>query len=210
MNPSKIEKIIDELYDYVDSCKPTKFYPDKITVEKGEMYDLLDELRLSAPEEIRRYQKVINNRDNILNQAKEQAEAMLGEAEQRTAQILDENEIVQTAYQRADDIMNTAAAEAQQMLDNAMAESEQIRKSALAYTNDLLAEATAHVEEALRETEEKQRMLTSALKSSIQIMTNNRQEVMAQLEPAKQANAGKTEEEFEVPEEAFVEKAQRD
>jgi len=210
MNPSKIEKIIDEIYDLADSCKASKLSPDKIIVEKGELYDLLDELRLAAPEEIRRYQKVITNRDNILNQAKEQAEAMLGEAEQKTAQILDENEIVQTAYQRADDIMNSAAEEAQQMLDNAVAESEQIRKSALAYTNDLLAEATSHVEEALRETEDKQRMLTSALKSSIQIMTSNRQEVMSQLEPAKNVNPGKKAEDFEVPEEAFVEKAQRD
>ena len=45
MNPSRIEKAIDEIYDYVESCKPTKLYPNKVMVEKGELFDLLDELR---------------------------------------------------------------------------------------------------------------------------------------------------------------------
>ena len=43
MNPSRIEKAIDEIYDYVESCKPTKLYPNKVMVEKGELFDLLDE-----------------------------------------------------------------------------------------------------------------------------------------------------------------------
>ena len=76
MNPSRIEQAIDEIYDYVESCKPNKFVPNKIMVDKAELYDLLDALRMSAPDEIKRYQKIITNRDGILNEAQQRAENM--------------------------------------------------------------------------------------------------------------------------------------
>ena len=228
MNPSRIEQAIDEIYNYVESCKPSKLYPNKVVVERGELYDLLDELRLCAPEEIKRYQKIITNRDGILNEAQQRAEDMLNQAQQQTAQILDQNEIVQTAYQRAEEIMKQATEEAQRLVNAAQVESEQMRRASLVYTNDLLAEAKSHVEESLRETDNKYRMLTSALKNSIQVMKSNQEELMSQLEPEKykkqmeaQAEAAaakqkreenepvtvigaKKNEEFSVPEDAFI------
>lgn len=185
MNPSRIEQAIDEIYNYVEECKPSKLYPNKVVVERGELYDLLDELRLCAPEEIKRYQKIINNRDGILNEAQKRAEDMVTQAQQQTAQLLDQSEIVQTAYQRAEDIMKQAAEEAQKILEEAQVESEQMRRASLAYTNDLLAEAQRHVEESLKETENKHLMLASALKNSIQVMRVNREELLSQLEPEK-------------------------
>lgn len=228
MNPSRIEQAIDEIYNYVESCKPSKLYPNKVVVERGELYDLLDELRLCAPEEIKRYQKIITNRDGILNEAQQRAEDMVNQAQRQTAQILDENEIVQTAYQRAEEIMKQATEEAQRLVNAAQAESEQMRRASLVYTNDLLSEAKSHVEESLRETDNKYRMLTSALKNSIQVMKSNQEELMSQLEPEKykkqmeaQAEAAaakqkreenepvtvigaKKNEEFSVPEDAFI------
>ena len=117
MNPSRIEQAIDDIYNYVENCKPSKLYPSKVVVERGELYDLLDELRLCAPEEIKRYQKIITNRDGIINEAQQQAETMLSQAKQQTAQILDQNEIVQTAYQRAEEIMKQATEEAQRLVN---------------------------------------------------------------------------------------------
>lgn len=221
MNPSRIEKAIDEIYDYVENCKPSKLYPTKAVVERGELYDLLDELRMCAPEEIKRYQKIITNRDGILNEAQKQATDMVTQARQQTAQILDQHEIVQTAYQRAEEIMKQATEEAQRLVDAAQEESEQTRRAALVYTNDLLKEAKQHVEESLHEMENKQRMLNSALKNSIQVMNSNQEELMAQLHPEKYAKkaaapvqgtapatanaaSGGTGEDFNVPEDAFL------
>ncbi len=225
MNPSRIEQAIDEIYNYVESCKPTKLYPNKVIVERGELYDLLDELRLCAPEEIKRYQKIITNRDGIISEARHQAEDMVIQAKQQTAQILDQHEIVQTAYQRAEEIMKQATEEARRLVNAATEESEQMHRAALMYTNNLLSEAQSHVEESLKETENKNRMLTSALKNSIQIMRSNREELMSQLEPEKYAKQKAREaaeaqaaaqavpenppstEDFEVPEDAFLKNA---
>lgn len=224
MNPSRIEQAIDEIYNYVEECKPSKLYPSKVVVDREQLYDLLDELRLCAPEEIKRYQKIITNRDGILNEAQQRAEDMLSQAQQQTAQILDQSEIVQTAYQRAEDIMRQANEEAQRLVDTAQAECDQMRKAALMYTNDLLSEAQSHIEESFREIDNKSRMLTSALKNSVQLMKSNREELMVQLNPKKaeqaaaaeepestaveqpEAEAGK-QDDFDVPEDAFLEKA---
>lgn len=186
MNPSRIEQAIDEIYDYVENCKPSKLYPSKAVVERGELYDLLDELRLCAPEEIKRYQKIINNRDGILSEAKQRADEMLIQAQQQTAQLLDQNEIVQTAYQRAEEIMKQATAEAQNLIRAAQEESEQMRRASLFYTNDLLTEAQQHIEEILKETDQKYRMMNSALKNGLQVIRSNKEELTSQLEPERQ------------------------
>ena len=85
MNPSRIEQAIDEIYNYVEECKPSKLYPSKVVVDREQLYDLLDELRLCAPEEIKRYQKIITNREGILNEAQQRAEDMLSQAQQQPA-----------------------------------------------------------------------------------------------------------------------------
>ncbi len=89
MNPSRIEKAIDEIYEYVESCKPSKLYPNKVTVSKDELYDLLDALRMCAPEEIKRYQKIINNREKILSEAQAEAQKIMSQAQEQTAQLLE-------------------------------------------------------------------------------------------------------------------------
>lgn len=187
MNPSRIEQAIDEIYNYVEGCKPSKLTPSKVVVDREQLYDLLDELRLCAPEEIKRYQKIIHNREGILNEAQQKAEDMLAQAQNQTAQILDQSEIVQTAYQKAEDIMRQATEQAQALLNQADAESTQMRRSALLYTNDLLNEAQQHIEESLREMDNKSRMLSSAMKNGIQLIKSNKEEIMSQLEPEKHA-----------------------
>ena len=182
MNPSRIEKAIDEIYEYLESCKPAKLYPNKVTVAKDELYDLLDALRMCAPEEIKRYQKIINNQDEILASAKAQAEQIRNEARQETAQLLNESDLVQSAYAQAEQIIAQAQSQAEQILNQAVQESDQVRTSALYYTSDLLTQAGRNIETSLKEMESKSTMLISALKRDIEVIKANRNELKAQIE----------------------------
>lgn len=182
MNPSRIERAIDEIYEYVENCKPAKLSPNKVTVAKDELYDLLDALRMCAPDEIKRYQKIINNRDEILGEAQAQAEKIKSQAEAETKQLLDQNELVQTAYAQAEQIIQQAQAQAEQILNQAISESDQVRTSALYYTSDLLGEAGRNIETSLREMESKSTMLISALKKDIELIKSNRAELKAQID----------------------------
>ena len=71
---SRIEQLIDEIEEFIESCKPQPFSQSKVIVPKDELYELLTELRLKTPEEIKRYQKIIANRDKIISDAQAQAE----------------------------------------------------------------------------------------------------------------------------------------
>ena len=67
MSNSRIEQIIEEIEDYIDSCKGPLFGGgDKIVVDRERMEELLRELRMKTPEEIKRYQKILANKDAIL------------------------------------------------------------------------------------------------------------------------------------------------
>ena len=71
---SRIEQLIDEIEEYVEGCKPAPFSQSKIIVQKEQLYELLTELRLKTPDEIKRYQKIISNKEAILNDARTKAE----------------------------------------------------------------------------------------------------------------------------------------
>ena len=59
---SRIEQIIEEIEEYVESCKYQPLSTTKIVVNKEELEELLRELRLKTPDEIKRYQKIISNK----------------------------------------------------------------------------------------------------------------------------------------------------
>ncbi|HAK57737.1 MAG TPA: hypothetical protein DCP06_02020 [Lachnospiraceae bacterium] len=181
MNASKIEQTIEDIYKYLETCKPARIYANKVLVDKDELMDLLEELRLSAPDEIRRYQKVITNRDDILNDAQKRAETMLSQAQAKTNQLLDESEIMQAAYTRAEEIMRQANEEATALLDQAARESDDMRKSALSYTNDLLSDARLNIQQGLKDAEAAYQRYHDALKTSINIIEGNQNELMGQL-----------------------------
>ena len=184
MNPSRIEKAIDDIIDFVESCKISKLSPNKVMVDRDELYDLLDALKACAPEEINRYKKIINNRDNIIREAEEQANVMLMNAQNQTAQILDQHELVQTAYAKANEIVEESTKEAEARVRQANTECEQIQKAAIVYTSNLLSDAEKIVKASLSEMNSKYTMLRSALESNLEVIRSNKAELTPDKAPA--------------------------
>ena len=59
---SRMEQIIEEIEEYIDNCKYQPLSSTKIVVNKDELEELLTELKMKTPEEIKRYQKIISNK----------------------------------------------------------------------------------------------------------------------------------------------------
>jgi len=95
---SRIEQLIDEIEEYIEGCKPKFMSSTEIIVNKDEIDELLRELRMKTPDEIKRYQKIISNKEAILNDAKAKAEALINEATVHTNELINEHEIMQQAY----------------------------------------------------------------------------------------------------------------
>ena len=84
---SRIEQLIDEIEEYIEGCKPKFMSSTEIIVNKDEIDELLRELRMKTPDEIKRYQKIISKKEAILNDAKAKAEALINEATVHTNEI---------------------------------------------------------------------------------------------------------------------------
>lgn len=145
MMSSKIEQLIDEMEDYISGCKNKAFSNTDIIVNKEEIEGLLRELRMKTPEEIKRYQKIISNKEAILNDAREKASALVKEATDQTNELISEHEIMVQAYEQANEVVTLATEQAQEILDNATLEANSLKESAIQYTDDLLL----HVEECI-------------------------------------------------------------
>ncbi len=91
---SKIEQLIEEIEDYIDSCKFKPLSSTIIMVNKEEMEELLRELKMKTPDEIKRYQKIISNKEAILNDARQKADALINEATIHTNELVNEHEIM--------------------------------------------------------------------------------------------------------------------
>ncbi len=91
---NKIEQIIDEIEDYIENCKYQPFSNSRIVVDKDEIEDLLSELRRRMPDEIKRYQRMISNKEAILADAQAKADAIIAQAEVHTTELVSEHEIM--------------------------------------------------------------------------------------------------------------------
>lgn len=135
---SKIEQLIDDIEVYIDSCKFQPFSNNKIVVNKEEIDDLLRELRMNTPDEIKRYQKIISNKEAILNDARMKAETLINEATVHTNKLISEHEIMQQAYAQANEVVTSATYQAQQILDTATIEANSVKSAAMQYMDDIL------------------------------------------------------------------------
>ena len=78
---SRIEQIIEEIEEYIDGCKFQALSSTKIVVNKEELEEMLRELRMKTPDEIKRYQKIISNKDAILADAQQKADQIIADAQ---------------------------------------------------------------------------------------------------------------------------------
>lgn len=186
---SKIEQIIDEIEDYIDSCKPHNFSSSKIVVNRDEIDELLTELRMKTPEEIKRYQKIISNQEAILADAKTKADAIIAQAQVKTDELVSEHQIMQQAYAQANEVVMIATKQAQEILDNATNDANNIRMGAISYTDDILKNLEESITHAIDTSKARSDSLLQTLQGFLEVVTANRAELapdQVTAEPQKQ------------------------
>lgn len=185
---SKIEQIITEIEDYINSCKPTPFSSSKISVDKATIEELLAELRQRTPDEIKKYQKIISNKEAIIAEAKSQADQMIADATAKTNELINEHEIMQHAYEQANMITEEAQKQAQNIVDRAVEEANAVREGAVAYTDDMLNSMLVVMKHAMEGADNKFDAYMQAMKSSYEIVESNLKELRGM--PAGQPEEG--------------------
>ena len=174
---SKIEDMINELQDYVDGCKNAPFKTDSIVVNRDDLESYIEDLRATVPDEIRQYQRIINNQEHIIAAARKKADAIIKEAEIQTDQLVSEHQIMQQAYARANEVVLVASKEAEQILNKATLEANSIKESAIAYTDNQLKIVQDIMTATMEQTRQKADGYLNQMQGYLDIVVSNRNEL---------------------------------
>ena len=185
---SRIEQIIEEIEEYVESCKYQPLSTTKIVVNKEELEELLRELRMKTPDEIKRYQKIISNKDAILADAQAKADAVIAETKTQVQDMVKESEVMQQAYAQANEIVNSANQQAQAIIDSATADANNLRLSAISHTDEMMANLEQLIHGTMENANARYNELAQtynafaqSLQSAADVVSENRSELAPQL-----------------------------
>ena len=134
----EIFTLLETLEDILERSKTIPF-THKGLVEKTEMLDIIKEVRLKLPDELKQAKWVKEERQRILDEAKKEADDIVKEAENRIIAMIDEHEITKKAYEQKAEIIELA---------NEM--SREISKGTKDYADNILEGLEVALEDALK------------------------------------------------------------
>ena len=103
----EIFTLLETLEDIMERSKNIPF-TEKGIVEKDEILEIIKEIRLKLPDELKQAKWVKEERNRILEEAKKEADGIVREAENRIIAMIDEHEITRKAYDQKAEIIETA------------------------------------------------------------------------------------------------------
>ena len=120
--------LIDKLDDLIHNAKRTMMPgSDQVRLDREEIYDILDQMRATIPEEIKQARWIVKERQEMLAEAKREAERIVKEAREKQDQLISEEEVTKQAERAAEDI-----------IEDARAREREIRLGAEDYADEIL------------------------------------------------------------------------
>jgi len=137
-----IMEIINMMEETIDKA-PVVPLSGKILIDKDEIMDYVQEMRLVFPDEVKEAKWVKGERQRILTEAESKAEGMIKSAEEEMVRMIDESEITRQAYEQANAMVNDAEARTAEM----KSEFDQ-------YVNDIMSDVERRLDMLLKKVQE--------------------------------------------------------
>ena len=102
MNDRNIEDIIGALYDLIQDARSMPLAADKCIVERDRVLDMLDEIIAQLPGELKQSRTIVESRNELISQARREAETILRQAQEQAKQMVTEEAIYQEAKRRSE------------------------------------------------------------------------------------------------------------
>src|SRR2546423_11351957 len=106
--------LIDKLDDLIHNARPVPL-TDQVRVDREEIYDLLDQMRATIPEEIKQARWIVKERQEMLAEAKREAERIVKEARDQQQRLVSQEEITRQAERAAEEIVEDANTRAREI-----------------------------------------------------------------------------------------------
>ncbi len=152
---SGIDELVNMLYDMVSEAWSLPFGNEKCLIEREKVLDLIDEIRVNLPKDLEQARVIVENRNDILAQAKREAEAIKNSAVERAKHMVAEDEIVVTTRQKANEMVIAAETKA-----------NELRRVANDCVDDTLKRLEDVIQQALDETRERRKQFKNAVSKS--------------------------------------------
>ncbi len=157
----EIFTLLETLEDILEKGKTMPF-TDKCLVEKSVILDIIKEIRLKLPDELKQAKWIKEERERIIAEAQKDADDIVKEAENRIISMIDEHEITKKAYDKKTEII----AEANDMY-------REVMKDTNKYADGILA----NIEETLTKLSESLGNVELSIQSDLDTIKNNRKEL---------------------------------
>ena len=135
----EIFTLLEDLEENVENSKKVPF-TNKVMIEQEDILNIIKDIRLKMPEDLKQAKWISEERDRILEEAKIEADDVVKEAENRIISMIDEHEITKKAYEQKNQIMEAAN-------EN----SRQITQGAKEYADNILVDLEKRLEKILKE-----------------------------------------------------------
>ena len=154
MNDRNIEDIIGALYDMVQDARSMPLAADKCILERARVLDILDEIIAQLPAELKQSRTIVESRNELINQARREAESILRQAQEQAQQMLTKEAIYKEAKQKSDELVG----QTQDRINLLRKAGNEYMDEALRQTEETISKAL----EDVRETRMKFRTVTEA------------------------------------------------
>lgn len=109
-----VEELVNSLYEMVQDAGSVPF-TDKCMIERDRVLDMLDELRVSLPADLKMAQDIVEKRNELIAAGKREADALRKQAEEAARQMVSETEIVKASKAKAKEILGNAEIQAREL-----------------------------------------------------------------------------------------------
>ncbi len=150
-----IDELIDVLYGMVEEAWSMPLGRDKCLIERERVLDILDEIRVNLPGEIKAARDVVDKRNELLAEGRRDADAIRRQAEEKAAQLLDNHELVVQARQKSTEILN-----------NAETKSRELKLAASQFCDEILTRTEETVNDTLGDLQKVRQNFKAAMQSS--------------------------------------------
>lgn len=154
MNDRNTEDIIGALYDMVQDARSMPLAADKCILERDKILDMLDEIIAQLPAELKQSRTIVESRNELISQARREAEMILRQAQEQAKQLVTREAIYIEAKRRAEELVG----QTQERIAALKKASNEYMDEALRQTEEVIAESLANV----RDTRVKFRAVTDA------------------------------------------------
>ena len=158
-------KLLDELEDILDQGKG-KVFSNKVSVDKDEIYDIIHEIRLRLPNDIKQSKFIVQERNKILIDAQKEADEITKAAEEKMAMLIDEHEITKAAYAQSAEIIEASKKSAKEM-----------RIGAAEYADEVLSVAESRLKEMQENLRRESITIDEFVGNTLDVLFENRREL---------------------------------